>query len=110
MIFYISQQMKNTYSSAEVAIVNTQVKKGFFLDTQPISQLEDDFHFAVAITTHHSYQKESTNNFLEYGKLKLRYRELEGDKLIDQGEIEMEPCNNFTVFHSHYSENVDSLI
>ena len=96
--------------AAEVPAINRHLLPGFYGDSiEPVSSKED-FYFSIAVSSHYNFQNETAEAFLRYGSIHLEYEIIDESMLTEHGDMEMEPCQSYGSFHSHYSSSVDKKI
>ena len=91
---YGIHQMRQVFVATHVPIVNTQIREGYFEDTDVMRQDEGDFTFAVAVSSFTKYDEQSAEDFLQYGQFLMKYKITGGDQDGLEFPISMSPCSD----------------
>ena len=95
---------------AEVPIVSSFVKEGFYLEPVEVRQDRDDFMFAVAITARQNFEEHTTEAFeATGGKISAHYIINGGPDDGKFHNIEMHPCSDTTFYTESGIEAIDKV-
>ena len=95
---------------AEVPIVSTFVKEGFYTEPVEIRQDRDDFMFAVAITGRQDFQEHTTEAFeAANGRIQAHYIINGGPEDGKFHDIEMHPCSDTKFYKASGIESIDKV-
>ena len=109
---YGIHQMRQVFVATHVPIVNTQIREGYFEDTDVMRQDEGDFTFAVAVSSFTKYDEQSAEDFLQYGQFLMKYKITGGDQDGLEFPISMSPCSDeaMAAFGEHHVESKNAVI
>ena len=95
---------------AEIPILSTYIKKGYYVEPVEIQQKRDDFYFAVAITAKQDFATHTTEAFAASGgNIDLKYVIVGGEDDGKVFSIGMAPCSDFKFYKPSGIEHIDRV-
>ena len=103
-------QYRLAKSGSYVPIIQTQTKVNYYEDKVPLTQEEDNFQIAIAVSSFVDFGEQNTTRFIDLGnKFDMRLR-IAGEENVVEPDfpISMVPCEDYSMFNLGEEKSLDA--